>query len=241
MEHTQEHDLPPAYSPQNIADVLPIYRPEDNDSHVHTYLLQQTSPSTQGLFLGNDDSSSPLYHVRSFKTGGFMNRKPHISISRTPDEKVPLSEARFDIHGTGTSISYNDASCVQRLELEDSRLQILKINIHGKSLWWQPFPGNKDVIELTNDVDEILARFVCAPPPPSSSTSLKRKFAAYEVGRLHVVDALIDSDVERLGILCSAIVVVERAKRRAAILNNKASAYGAVRSLSGTSGNYFPQ
>ena len=61
------------------------------------------------------------------------------------------------------------------------------------------------------------------------------------MGELHVVDALVGAEEERREVICSAITVVERTRRRKVILSNKGSAYGVVRSLSSTSAGYIPQ
>ena len=239
MEHALDDELPPAYAPQDITDVLPIYQPSYDGRHVSTYVLRQTAPNIQTLSFAEDNSSAPLYYIKTFKTGGFMNRKPHVIITRELNDKIGIAEARFDIHGTGTTVSHTNPPSVQRLELEDSRAQLLKTEIDGMDRWWQPFPGNKDVVELTNGVEEMLARFVLNKTPPSSPT--KKRSQEVEVGRLYVVDGLVPGERERLETVCSAIVVIERTRRRAAILNNKSSPYGVVRSMSGSGANYIPQ
>ena len=240
MEEHRDDELPPPYTPQEISDILPIYSSDSDARHIHTYALRQTSPDTQTLSLCGDASTPPIYHIKTFKTGGFMNRKPHVRILRDPKDKVSMSEGRFDIHGTGTTITYADPPSAQRLELMDSRMQILKTTICGMDRWWQPFPGNKDVIELSNDVDDTIARFLSTAEPSTLSNIIKKKPPEIEVGKLHVVDAFVSSEEERIEILCSAIVVVERQRRRAAILNNKSSAYGVVRSMSASSGSHVP-
>ncbi len=83
-----------------------------------------------------------------------------------------------------------------------------------------PNPGNKGVLELTNDMDEIVARFVHAVPVSQVTGSGRgggsggKKGVGKEVlGDLHIVDALAEGGREE--IICSAMVVVERTKRRA--------------------------
>lgn len=178
-----------------------------------------------------------------------MNRKPHIIIHRPNDEKVAAAEARFDIHGTGTTISHRtlvgapngNVTSHQRIDLEDSRLQLLHTTIHGIDHWWRPLPGNKDVWELSNEAEETTARFVHSSSRQGSAVSSKNKFPELQVGELQVVDALIGGDEERTEVLCSAVVVVERARRRAGMISNSANAYGIVRSMSASSAGYIPQ
>lgn len=154
-----------------------------------------------------------------------MNRKPHVIITTGEcDESLnrPLAEGRFDIHGTGTTISYShlpNMKMIQRLELEDSLSQRLKTTIWGHEHWWMPNLGNKGVLELTNEMDEIVARFVHTVPVSQMTGSARRgstgkkKEDRQELGDLHIVDALAEGGREE--VICSAIVVVERAKRRA--------------------------
>ena len=83
-----------------------------------------------------------------------------------------------------------------------------------------PNPGNKGVLELTNEMDEIVARFVHTVPVSQvtgygtrGSGAGKKKEDKLELGDLHIVDALAEGGREE--VICSALVVVERAKRRA--------------------------
>lgn len=155
-----------------------------------------------------------------------MNRKPRVIITTGEcDETLnrPLAEGRFDIHGTGTTISYShmpNMQMIQRLELEDSLSQRLRTTIWGHEHWWMPNPGNKGVLELTNEMDEIVARFVHTVPVSQvtgygrrGSGAGKKKEDRTELGDLHIVDALAEGGREE--VICSALVVVERAKRRA--------------------------
>lgn len=163
-----------------------------------------------------------------------MNRKPHVVITTSEcDESLnrPLAEGRFDIHGTGTTITYShqpNLQMMQRLELEDSLSQRLKTTIWGHDHWWMPNPGNKRVLELINDMDETVARFMPAVPvPPATATAPgrngsigKKKEGKEDVGELQIVDAMAETGREE--VICSAMVMVERAKRRANNICNTA-------------------
>lgn len=89
-----------------------------------------------------------------------------------------------------------------------------------------------------------MARFIYAEPV---STTIDKKFKAVdvEIGDLHIVDDLAGGDdTGRKAILCSAAVVIERAKRRAANIACKGGIYtgGAGRTMSASSaGGYIPQ
>ncbi|KAL9127147.1 MAG: hypothetical protein Q9217_003917 [Psora testacea] len=271
----------PSYTPQAISDILPIYRPEDSDGQIQTYSLRQVSSNIQSVSPKDQPISLPKYQIRAFATGGFMNKKPHIIISKTnmqneehgqsspeannsnnrtisttsylqdttnqrisrrfsviprrdldsshphtpsaaprePDPRHQVAEARFSIHGTDTIIdySYNPRSL---LILENSQAQILRTTINGIPHWWRPFPGNKSVLELLTSTEEIVARFIYAVPTlMSTGAAIGRKHsvaADAEVGELHIVEALAGGENGREEIICSAAVVIERAKRRAA-------------------------
>ncbi|KAL9099526.1 MAG: hypothetical protein Q9163_004986 [Psora crenata] len=275
----------PSYTPQAISDLLPIYRPEESEGQIQTYILRHISSSTQ-VISPKDDSSAPSYIVKAFATGGFLNKKPHMIISKTDargnDQYRPCSsgaandherritttstqysgihtslsrrfpimprrdshaqpgcqvspghnrtftgdisphsiaEARFAIYGTHTTIDYTHAPpCL--LVLENSQAQILRTTIDNVPHWWRPFPGNKCVVELLTSTEEIVARFVYSPPPAMSSsaaTGRKGSIAAkVEVGDLHIVEALAGGERGKEEIICSAAVLIERAKRRAA-------------------------
>ena len=226
-------DEPPPYSPQALRDILPLYHPANTNHHVSIYTLSQTSPDHLLLTLRDQPSESattytstlPVCKIRTYKTGGFMNRKPHVVITTGDcDESLnrPLAEGRFDIHGTGTTITYShmpNLQMTQRLELEDSVSQRLKTTMWGRNYWWMPNPGNRAVLELTNEMGEIVARFMHTGPVSQMtgsgirSAGGKNKIERAELGNLHVVDALAEGGREE--IICGAMVVVERAKRRA--------------------------
>lgn len=165
-----------------------------------------------------------------------MNRKPHVVISQGTESATVLAEAKFDNLGTGTTIYYPTPPRTQLLDLENSRMQLLKTTIDGHSHWWQPHPGNKGVIELTNDTEEIVARFLYSPPGlPRRGPAISRRESAgsikdvsskeTDVGELSVVEALSGAEMGLEEILCSAVVVIERFKRRAANLIKNGAAF----------------
>ena len=169
-----------------------------------------------------------------------MNRKPHVVISQGTENATVLAEAKFDNLGTGTTIYYPRPPRTQLLELEDSRMQLLKTTIDGHSHWWQPHPGNKCVVELTNDTEEMVARFLYSSPDIArTGSTISRQESAgsikdasskeTDVGELSVVEALAGVEMGLEEILCSAVVVIERFKRRAAnmIKNGAAIKQGA--------------
>ena len=133
-----------------------------------------------------------------------------------------VAEARFEIHSTGTNIIYTSFSLPpreQRLELINSQFQILRTTIGGNNHCWQPFPGNKAVLELLNEVEETVARFIFNTDSVSTNGPgmgrRKSVPAEQEVGELQIVEALAGGDRGKEEVICSAVVAVERARRRA--------------------------
>jgi len=295
MEHPQEDgEYPPAYAPQAITDILPIYHPPDADGRVSTYRLRQVSANTQTLLLRDDPASAPAYTIKTFQTGGFLNRKPHVVISHgddgnqswkssgtttpngantqnrrhslfpsstrpgndasdgrsslflstsqtrrfsvlprsespdnTKNPKTRVAEARYDIGGTGTTIDYTTPPSTQTLDLESSQTQCLFVRIAGLDHWWKPHPGNRSVLELTNEAEDVVARFIYAEPVAlmtGPGTGRKKSVSAQEdVGEMEIVEALVGEGREE--ILCSGVVVIERAKRRAANIGRQGVGY----------------
>ena len=286
-------EAPPSYTPQAIHDILPLYHPEDSDGHVQAYTLRQLSNNTQIISPIRDQAVEAYYHIKTFATGGFMNKKPHIIISkgetsnaieptsssasqdcnngnfassrrfsilprRDSDtqtitqtnlkknpQPLPVAEARFDIHGTGTRIAYISIPSPQgeqRLDLENSQAQTLRTTIGGTRHYWQPFPGNKSVLELLNEMEEIVARFTYTVPAAvatGAATGRKKSIAAdMEVGELHVVEALVGGEQEKEEIICSAAVVIERARRRAVNIGYQGIGYKQGAACGPTMGAY---
>jgi len=149
-----------------------------------------------------------------------MNRKPHVIISKSEESNI-IAEGRFENLGTGTTVTYLRTPRTQIIDLENSQMQLLKTTIGGLDHWWQPHPGNKLVLELTNETEEIVARFIYAAPASqmrrsSSVSSMKKASVEEDVGELSVVKALLGGETGLEEMLCSAVVVIDRAKRRAA-------------------------
>ena len=108
------------------------------------------------------------------------------------------------------------------------------------------------MLELTNDTEEIIARFIynndaipsrrnssiaSLSPGPEKKT---KKFTESEVGELSLVTELVgggvDADGEGEGVMevvCSCVVVVERAKRRSEYMCRAAAGKGGVSMAAG--------
>lgn len=158
-----------------------------------------------------------------------MNRKPHVIISKSEETNI-IAEGRYENLGTGSTVTYLQAPRTQTLNLENSQMQLLKTSIGRFVHWWQPHPGNRNVLELTNETEDIVARFIFAAPSSqmrrsSSVSSMKKAFLEEDLGELSVVKELSAGDTGLEEILCSAVVVIERAKRRTANISKIGSGF----------------
>lgn len=89
---------------------------------------------------------------------------------------------------------------------------------------------------------EIVARFIYAEPVSqitAAGAAVKKDSTSIEVGQLHLVEELAGGETGRDEILGSAILVIERAKRRAANIGaqgtgfKQAAAWGRSNSVPG--------
>jgi len=148
-----------------------------------------------------------------------MNRHPHmVIIKHEGGLNTCLAEVRFEMYGYGTKIDYKDAGIVQALDLSDNHEQRYHFSLGGKSHWWQPLGPSKAVMELTKDDGKRVALFVRAEevaPRRASAPATAKHFEAENVGEIHITDEFASGPVDLDQILCTAIAVVERVKRRA--------------------------
>ena len=186
------------------------------------YVLRQTSPNTQTLekmLATTFESTPPSYTITSNPTGGFMNRHPHMVITKHEGGlNVRFAEVRFEIYGYDTTILYKDAGFSQVLALEDRREHKYQLSIDAVAHWWQPLGPSKAVLELTNHAGKKVALFVYAEEGAqrrASAPATLKHFETEKIGELHIVDEFDGNPLALEQILCTAIVVVERAKRRA--------------------------
>ena len=194
---------------------------ENADGPSRKYVLCQISPDTQTLGPTQPTSEPPVptYSITSHPTGGFMNRHPHMVITKHERGlNTRLAEVRFEIYGYGTTVDYKDAGIVQALDLSDNHEQRYHFSLGGQSHWWQPLGPSKAVMELTKDDGKRVALFVHAEEVAqrrASAPATSKHFEAENVGEVHIMDEFAGGPVELDQILCTAVAVVERVKRRA--------------------------
>lgn len=201
--------------------------------HVHTFNLHQTSRNTQALIPTQKNSNLPsytassvqepeymplpTYHVKSYASAGFMNRKPDMTVTRVDDGKdTRVADARFDRLTARTNITYPETTVSQELELESGMTQKYTLVINHMMCHWQP-GLSKRIFELMTEDEMLLASFAYAQEPNYTGHAPPTKNG--EVGILHVsekLEKLVGGQTALQQVLCSAVVMVERKKRRAA-------------------------
>ena len=193
----------------------------NTDGPSRKYVLCQTSPTTQTLepIQPASEPLSPTYSTTSHPTGGFMNHHPHMVITKHERGlNTHLAEVRFEIYGYGTTIEYKNAGIVQTLELSDNHEQRYHFSLDGRSHWWQPLGPSKAVMELTKDDGKRVALFVRAEEVTqrrASAPATSKHFETENVGEIHLMDEFAGGPMELDQVLCTAVVVVERARRSA--------------------------
>jgi hypothetical protein len=192
------------------------------------YTLRQTSPATQ-ILTPKSDSTLPSYAITLRATGGFMNKKPHMAITRQHDGmNYRCAEVRFENYGSGTSILYKDSGVSQILALESSLDQRYECLIQGRSHRWYRLGSSRNVLELTSDIGDCIALFTYGSEvalTTGARTGNKKHVKDKDIGELHIHGDGNGgvSAVEQ--VICSALAVIERAKRRAANVGRQGSAY----------------
>ena len=229
----QEYYAPEAAGAEWIPAPPPEMVGHPEMEHVHTFNLRQTSRNVQTLVPTQKSSNLPgytassteepeymplpTYNVKSNASAGFMNRKPDMNITRIDEGKERrVADARFDRLSARTNISYPDLAVTQELELESGMTQKYTLSVNDSICHWQPGPS-KRIFELMTDDELLLASFTYAQEPNYTGHAPPTKQG--EVGILHVsekLEKLVGGQIALEQVLCSAVVMVERRKRRAA-------------------------
>lgn len=127
-----------------------------------------------------------------------------------------VAEARFDRLTSRTNITYPETAVSQELELESGMNQKYTLVVNKSVCDWQPSPS-KRIFELMTEDEMVLASFTYAQEPNYTGHALPTKKG--DVGIIHVSDkleTLIGGQSALEQVLWSAVVMVERKKRRAA-------------------------
>ncbi|KAL2039394.1 hypothetical protein N7G274_007666 [Stereocaulon virgatum] len=158
-----------------------------------------------------------------------MNKKPHMVITRQHGEMCyGCAEVRFENYGSGTSILYKDSGVSQALALESSLDQRYECLIQGRPHRWYPLGPSRTMLELTNDVGDCIALFTYGSEvalTTGARTGNKKHVKNEDIGELHIHGDGNEGASVVEQVVCSALAVIERAKRRAANVGRQGSAY----------------
>lgn len=158
-----------------------------------------------------------------------MNKKPHMVITRQQNGmKYDCAEVRFDSYSSDTAISYKDSGNRQELRLESSLDQRYECLIRDSLHWWQPAGPSRHELELTDTSGKAVALFAYANEvalTTGATTGIKRQTKSEIIGELQISQDPIRETLALEQVLCTALAVIERAKRRAANVSRIGSPY----------------
>lgn len=112
-----------------------------------TYTLRQQTPQT----LTSYNPSRPSYSIELSTTGGFMNRKPHMAITKHINNHLwPCADVRFSANSSETTIAYTGFQLETPLKLESSQTQRYTFLIGTALYSWERSSQDRNMIELVN-------------------------------------------------------------------------------------------
>lgn len=154
-----------------------------------------------------------------------MNRKPHMIITKNKDGiQIGLAEVRFDAYSAGTTILYKETGCTQHLSLESSLYQSIECPIQGQTHCWQPLGPSRTVLELIdNDGKRIALYNYTNDVGLTAIMGVGKNSPSKDIGELHILEDIEGGPRATEEVLCSALTVVERARRRASNVKNVGS------------------
>ena len=217
--NTNVHD----FVPSHISDTL--QGPEFEGCQT----LKLRSSSANLLELGplHANPNATTYNIKSNQTGGFMNRKPHMAISKLERGlMLDFAEVRFQTYGQGTSVIYKETGTTQTLSLQSAASQAQECFIGARSHVWKPLGPSRNVLELTDEAHRRVALFVYAGEVASitgPATGSRKHTEGDEIGELYILRDVQGGQRATDEIIGSALAIVERAKRRAANVGNVGS------------------
>ena len=144
-------------------------------------------------------------------------RRSSIFSTEKEQRKDDLAEVRFEMRGTDTDILYKEHGYIQTLSLQYLSKQTYVCPIDGRKYWWRPLGPSRIVLELVSGEEQRAALFVYANEDTLATGMGADRRASLEprqdVGELHILDDIPGGIGAHEEVLCSAIAVVERAKR----------------------------
>lgn len=236
--------LPPFDPPVETASEPPPPAWHPTLDEYDIYYLQQTACDAQTLVpaqrlsalpsytsstadVSNPATNSPLsilpsYTIKSNPSAGFMNRKPDVLMFRSSttstSEDAALgalaAEVRFNRTSSRTLIYYPSSDRYQEMDVESSLTQRHRVSIDSSICIWGPGDGeSKRCLELRSQEEGLIACFTYANEP--NRFGYAQEDSGGSVGILQVKERLEGGEETLEQVLCSAVVLVERTKRRA--------------------------
>ena len=154
--------------------------------------------------------------VVSAKSQQSQRRGSIFSMAKEQGEN-DLAEVRFEMRGTDTDILYKENSFTQTLKSQNSSNQTYACPIDGREYWWRPLGPSRTVLELVNGEEQRVALFMHASEDTLSTGMGASRTASLgvmrDVGELYILDDIKGGTRAQEEVLCSAMAVVERAKR----------------------------
>lgn len=190
------------------------------------FMLRQTAPNTQTLTSIAEPTS--ITYTISFKAkGGFLKNKiPHIYITKglggggtsVDARSIPFAESRLESYGFNTTITFRQPELPQALILKDTGRDRFQFSIGDTLYRWQPLGPSINVLELVREAGGKVALFVYSEnvtPRRGSLPGNVKRYGSEDLGEIHIVDSSEGGPEVLEEILASAVVVVEKLRRRA--------------------------
>jgi len=193
-----------------------------------TYTLRQQTTKTQTLTSYNP--SRPSYSIQLSTTGGFMNRKPHMAIVKhINNQPWPCANIRFSANSSETTIAYTGLQLETPLKLESSQTQRYTFLIGTALYSWERSSQDRKMVELFNGAGRTIATFLYKHWAPGSEKKYDHDSGVRDIGTLKIMGDWSWRQDAFEQILCTALVVVERVKRKSAAFGTLANDHASGR------------
>ena len=186
-----------------------FYPPMQSYQSLH---LKQISSKAQVLTFDQSTSTNPTYNIETTTTS-FLGHKPDLAISREHNKiSQKVAEGNFEKHSAVTKIKYHESKKVEELRPENNQTQRIIGTIDGVAWgWWQPSQVNNLLVEIVAPSNELIARFVYSNDHNFSDKIIK--FGTV-LGELQVSEQYASGQTVLDRVVCTAVTLVEREKRR---------------------------
>ena len=216
-ETVSKHDF---VTPQTSIDFAAKVERQAREAS-QAFVLRQISPHSQSLTNLGENDGGPSYSISFNAKGGFLNKKHHISITKNErglSTAPPFAETKLQPYVVDTAIALKGPGLPSSIILHDIGRDRFKCQINETACLWQPLGPSINVLELVKEKGGKVALFVYSenvPPRRGSLPGRLKMMGSEEVGELHIIDGEVGRGMGRDEVLASAVVVLEKLKRRA--------------------------